>query len=275
MPKWIYRLPALLFASSLAILTSAHAATTKQCADITNTDSPDLAVQLCEPLTKQGNAEAQFTLGLYYLYGPDSSRKQQEGARLIRLAAEQGYTKAQLLLGTMLSALVASGTEQDMNFNDAAKWITISAQDGFVVAQYALGIMHLKGKGVSQNPEEAIKWLKKAAKQNFSLAQGLLGSFYYQGKVTIQDYDEAAKWFKLAANQDDATAQMLLGNMHALGQGVEQNYVKAHMWLNIAASSGNERAIKVRDMVASNMTPNQINQAQKLAREWLQNHRKP
>ena len=51
-------------------------------------------------------------------------------------------------------------------------------------------------------------------------------------------------------------------------QGVQQNYVQAHKWWNLAAVSGDKDAIKNRDIVAGKMTPPQIAEAQKLAREW-------
>ena len=61
--------------------------------------------------------------------------------------------------------------------------------------------------------------------------------------------------------------------MYYNGQGVLQDYVQAHMWLNIAASSfppGKDRdnMVKNRDLVAKRMTPAQISEAKKLAREW-------
>ena len=52
------------------------------------------------------------------------------------------------------------------------------------------------------------------------------------------------------------------------GRGVPQDYVQAHMWWNLAAVKGNTDAIKNRDVVAAKMTPTQIAEAQKLAREW-------
>ncbi len=56
--------------------------------------------------------------------------------------------------------------------------------------------------------------------------------------------------------------------MYAKGQGVPQDYVYAHMWFNLAAARGDDGANKVRDSVASLMTPAQVVEAQKLAREW-------
>jgi hypothetical protein len=49
---------------------------------------------------------------------------------------------------------------------------------------------------------------------------------------------------------------------------VPQDYVTAHMWFNLAAASGDKTGAEGRDMAAAKMTPAQIAEAQKLAREW-------
>jgi uncharacterized protein len=59
--------------------------------------------------------------------------------------------------------------------------------------------------------------------------------------------------------------------MYRDGQGVPQNYVAAHMWFNLAAvrgGIGDKDTAKNRDTVAAKMSPAQIAEAQKLAREW-------
>ena len=78
------------------------------------------------------------------------------------------------------------------------------------------------------------------------------------------------KWYRLAAKQGYAHAQSDLGVMYGKGQGVLQDYVRAHMWWNIAASSGESKnASNNRDIVAKKMNSNQIEKAQKLARECV------
>ena len=77
------------------------------------------------------------------------------------------------------------------------------------------------------------------------------------------------KWYRLSAEQGNATAQTNMGLLYVKGQGVIQDYVRAHMWWKIAASSGNKTASKNRDIVAKRMTPAQIADAQKLARECV------
>ncbi len=69
-----------------------------------------------------------------------------------------------------------------------------------------------------------------------------------------------------AGNPD---AQFKLGYMYYIGQGVAQDYVQAHMWYNLAGAAGTPiGAVENRDKVAAKMTPAQIAEAQRLARDW-------
>ena len=69
------------------------------------------------------------------------------------------------------------------------------------------------------------------------------------------------------AAKGEAEAQYNLGLMYGKGQGVPINDVRAHMWFNLAAVKGDANAVKGRDIAASKMTPQQMAEAQKLARE--------
>lgn len=81
----------------------------------------------------------------------------------------------------------------------------------------------------------------------------------------------SAAWRPLA-EQGDADAQFNLGLMYGAGKDVPQDCALAHMWLNIAAANGIKDAAEGRGRLASNMTPTQIAEAQKLAREWMVKH---
>ena len=89
------------------------------------------------------------------------------------------------------------------------------------------------------------------------------------GPYWIQDYKTAVKWYRVAAEQGNASAEFNLGLMYDNGKGVLQDYVRVQMWFNIAASSGDKVASKNRDIVAKRMTPPQLSEAQKLARECV------
>jgi hypothetical protein len=66
----------------------------------------------------------------------------------------------------------------------------------------------------------------------------------------------------------DRNAKLDLGVMNADGRGVPQDYVRAHMWFSLSAAQGEQRAVKLLEMAERRMTPAQITEAQKLARDW-------
>lgn len=74
--------------------------------------------------------------------------------------------------------------------------------------------------------------------------------------------------YRVAADLGDAAAQYDLGIMCQKGQGVPQDFAQAHMWFNLAAAQGSANAAMNRDQIAKLMTPEQIAEAQRLAREW-------
>ena len=87
------------------------------------------------------------------------------------------------------------------------------------------------------------------------------------------DYAAAIGYWRPLAEEGHATAHGNLGVMYANGQGVPQDYAQAHMWFNLAASrlpssALRSKAVEGRDAMAAKMTPDQIAEAQRLAREW-------
>ncbi len=81
--------------------------------------------------------------------------------REFRPLAEQGDAVAQYNLGIMYSK--GQGVAQD--YAEAVKWYRKAADQGNADAQNNLGHMYSKGRGVSQDDAEAVKWYRKAAKQ--------------------------------------------------------------------------------------------------------------
>ncbi len=98
---------------------------------------------------------------------------------------------------------------------------------------------------------------------------------YQRGDAAYQrgDYATAIREWRPLAEKGKANAQFRLGFMYEKGLGVPQDYAQAHMWFDLAASkfsAGEDRdkAVKYRDRVAKMLTPAQISEAEKLAREW-------
>ncbi len=120
----------------------------------------------------------------------------------------------------------------------------------------------------------ALREWKPLADQGNDDAQFWLGYMYDKGKGVPQNYKTAVKWYRLSAEQGDADAQTNLGEMYRKGHGVLQDNVYAHMWENLGASNGNENGGKLRDFVAKEMTPADISTALELARECVKKNYK-
>ena len=142
------------------------------------------------------------------------------------------------------------------------------AEQGNAVAQSNLGLLYQNGRGVPQDYVQARQWYEKAAVQGDENAQYNLSRLYVAGRGVPQDYVQARQWFKKAAVQRDAKAQHSLGLLYAMGQGVSQDFVQAYMWYSLAVANGENEGAIIRDALVNRMTPAQIAEAQKRAREW-------
>ena len=189
----------------------------------------------CRRLAEEGDADAQWELAIAYYTGDLFEHVLQDNA-------------------------------------EAVKWHRKAADAGNAGAQYTLGTEYAVGEVVPQDDAEALRWFLKAAEQGHADAQDRLGFMYAHGHGVPQDCAESVRWCRKAAEQAFADAQYNLGIAYYTGDGVLQDYVQAHMWTNLAASlatgDDQKRYSSARDAVAAKMTPQQIAEAQGLAREW-------
>ena len=132
-------------------------------------DYPE-AVRWYRKAAEQGNASAQFNLGLMYAEGKGVAQDDREAVRWFRKAAEQGHAEAQNNLGN--SYRTGLGVARD--YREALRWYHKAAEQGHIDAQYNLGAMYWLGIGVMQvmrphNNVRAHKW--------FNIASALGGKF--------------------------------------------------------------------------------------------------
>jgi hypothetical protein len=106
------------------------------------------AVRLFKLAADQGNASAQYILGLMYSEGQDVTQDYREAARLFKLAADRGDAKAQYNLGLLYDN--GQGVTQD--YREAARLYKLAADQGDASAQYNLGVMYYNGQGVIPSP---------------------------------------------------------------------------------------------------------------------------
>ena len=252
------------------------------------------ALQEWRPFAESGDPQAQFRLGLMYENGWGVNQDGEEAVKWFRRASKQGHARAEQHLAAMvgidlkgiaqllragaelgyatsqnnLGSMYRRGYSVPQDYKEAVKWFRKAAEQGDAPAQNNLGSMYRNGYGVPQDYKEAVKWFRKPAERGDPMGQFELGVMYANGKGVPQDYGEAIKWYRKAVEQENASAQNNLGTMYENGKGVSQDYVTAHVWYNLAGAQGDKKARENRDRIAEKMTPAQLTEAQRLAREW-------
>lgn len=98
------------------------------------------------------------------------SEKNEEAFEYYLKAARQGDAEAQFYLGLCYN--YGDGVEKDLS--EAVKWYRKAADQGDALAQYNLGICYDNGYGVEKDLSEAVIWFRKAADQGLAEAQNML-----------------------------------------------------------------------------------------------------
>jgi TPR repeat protein len=91
---------------------------------------------------------------------------------------------------------------------------------------------------------------------------------YIRGEGVTKNPDEAVKWFRLSSEQGNAMAQYHLGLCYIEGEGVEKDYQEAYVWFALSAAQGDEQPNGLLSTLETELTPQQIADAQKRAAEW-------
>ena len=181
-----------------------------------------------------------------------------EAHRLLLPLAEQGDPEAQYQLGNMY----ANGEGVPQDYKEAVKWYRLSAEQGNASAQN--NIYRL----AKNNVPEALQFCIQKAKQGDEKAKAIL---YDLAKKNVP---EALQVLVKDAKDGIDEAQNKLGEVYSQGLGLPQSYLDAHMWFNLSGSQGNKGAIRNRNRMERKMSPEQIVQAQEMARKWKPEHLK-
>src|SRR5262249_43795187 len=191
---------------------------------------------------------------------------------------KQAFVNSAVAVGLASPADGAAEAETAFQKAEYAKALRIArplADAGDARAEAVLGSAYYRGRGVPQNDSEAAKWFRLAADQGNATARFTLGVMYGEGRGVPQGYAEAGRWDRLAAEHGGARAWDTRGRAYARGGGVTQTAADAHMGSTLAAAPfpandtrNRTAAVKNRDAVASEMSSEQLAEAQKRAREW-------
>lgn len=119
---------------------------------------PAAAFEWYRQAAAQGDAAAQFNLGLCYEHGQGVAKDEAAAAGWYRKAAEQGHAGAQCSLGVCY--FVGVGVENDPSA--AVGWYRKAAEQGNVDAQLRLGVCYASGREVPEDLVNAYLWVDLA-----------------------------------------------------------------------------------------------------------------
>ena len=202
-------------------------------------------VELATKDISKSDSIAKILFGIYAKYshnyyfsllscGNDHIRM---GLEVLRNAAEKGEKNAQFRLGAIYGGVhyeypqpcwkdeSPTMFDEEIDYNRAAYWYTLAAEQGHSIALNNLGIAYKEGKGVKRNLVKATKYIKKAAEQGYSLAEKNYGDMFRDGDVCISVEDS------------------ITGNMNLYIKS-KPNIKKAKEWWEKAAQHGNLQAKK-------------------------------
>ena len=183
-------------------LESQPIAATPPMGEYAETQTPTLvagAQDTLDAAVQSGNPIAQFQKGLVQL----QAGQLEEGARLIRLAANRNQPAAQY----RLAKLYESGTGVAKDPITARELIERAARGGNRIAMHDLGNYHAYGQGgLDRNMTEALDWFTKAAERGVVDSQFNV-AFLREGNEGVPaDIETALFWYHIAARQGDQGA---------------------------------------------------------------------
>jgi TPR repeat protein len=173
------------------------------------------------------------------------------------------------------------GVKQD--FAEALKWSQLAAEQGYARAQDLLGKLYFLGQGVKRDRAEAKKWFEKSAMQGFADGQYDLGTSLWQGNADgasgqIQINQENAEVlqeglaaFILAATQGHPGAMHSLGDLSAATSAATPDQLpEAYKWFLSAAQAGDHTSLAQLSQIGKRLTKDQMTQAVQAASAWFE-----
>jgi uncharacterized protein len=134
------------------------------------------AAALYAPRAAQGDAEAQYRMGMMARFGWGMEKDSAAAVRWLTQAAKQNQPQAQAELGTMYR--LGRGVPEDPK--EAAVWLTAAANSGVGIAQLSIGRMYRDGVGVDRDLVEAYAWFSAAGENS------VMDGFAYRSEIVKQ-----------------------------------------------------------------------------------------
>ncbi len=145
------------------------------------------------PIADQGNAEAQYFVGMLYSLGiGGASRDPKLAFTWFQKSAEGGDPLAAYKIGCYYAGQYPDAVAVDPEM--ALRYKSVAAKAGYALAQTDVGgTYYQRGEFL-----QAQTWWQLAAAQGYPPAANNLSTLYYLGKGVEQDMKKAYLWFKIA-----------------------------------------------------------------------------
>jgi len=155
-------------------------------------------------------------------------------------------------------------------------FLQIAAAAGSTEADTDAGIEDLK----QGNYFAALTELLPPAKAGDARAQANLALIYHYGLGIAANFTKALQWYRAAALQGNIDGQIGLAVLYAQGQGVPTDLAIAHMWLNVVFDGlppgpDRDRVGLDKETIATRLTPQQLQESERLVQSWYRNHQAP
>jgi hypothetical protein len=195
------------------------------------------------PLAESGHARAQF--GLYKLYAGGLGVEKPDPKKAVEwltMAAEAGLPNAQYTMGDVL--LRGKGVEKDESA--AVGWYEKASGQGHAEARFKLAALYYAGIGVAKNIPKSLALYRASADAGHPEALTTMGVFYFNGRVFKKSEVKARDWWLKAAYAGEVNAMVFLARIYHNSTQLARDYPSAYVWYTLAAERGDQQAIKER-----------------------------
>lgn len=188
------------------------------------------------------------------------------GSLQLREAAAMGNGQAQFVIATRyLNG--ENGLAQD--YGKAAYWYGKAAAAGNAPAQYRLGTLYERGKGVAKDMKAALGWYERSASLGNIKAMHNAAVLAANTDQQKPDYARAFKWFSLGAAHGLKDSQFNLAILLERGLGTKANPKEALFWYSAAAQQNDADANKRAGVLAKTMSAVDLQSTQERLKIWI------
>ncbi len=244
----------------------------------------DQAIMWLTRAANAGEPGAQSTLGYIYASGKGVPQDYEQAFGWYQKASARGLLRAT----TALAHFYERGYGVSADFETAVSLYREAADQGERAAQSRVAQLIVADR-IALPPDQARatiwvarlaledrntpveSWLSRRAEQQDATAQARLGHILASTATEseVERLADGVALLKTAAERGNAFAQYQLAQLFGSGTGVPQDYVEAHKWANLAAARGQSDAANARELFSQLMTPDQVAEAQKRARNYV------